>query len=263
MAFTEKSFKGCVYSVSSEISAQHIFTTRLGGASSGVWDSWNFGENRGDDIECVKENYRRAGEIFGVGRDDFAVSRQVHGTEVRLVSEADRHVIGETVPYEADGLVTDIKGLPLVIHIADCVPMLLHDPEAEVIAAVHCGWRSSVDDILSVAVAKMCALGAKPGHIRAAIGESIGVCCFETDSEVPEAVERYLGGDTEELLFPKENGKTMVDLRGANRRRLLQLGLLPEHIDVLDVCTVCHPEKYWSHRATNGVRGSMAAVIML
>lgn len=158
---------------------------------------------------------------------------------------------------------TNIKGLPLLIYIADCVPVLLHDPEAEVIAAVHCGWKSSVADILGVMVGKMTALGARPENIRAAIGASIGKCCFECDDDVPAAVERYLGGDTEGLLERRANGKTHVDLRGANRRRLVQLGLLPEHIDVSEECTMCSREKYWSHRATDGVRGSMAAVIEL
>lgn len=263
MSFCEKSENGCVFMTSTLIAAKHMFTTRTGGVSSGVYESWNFGENRGDEVACVRENYRRAGELFGCGADDFVVTRQVHGVEVRLAAEEDRHVIGTAVPYDADGLVTNIKGLPLLIYIADCVPVLLHDPEAEVIAAVHCGWKSSVADILGAAVGKMTALGARPESIRAAIGASIGKCCFECDDDVPAAVERYLGGDTDGLLEKRANGKTHVDLRGANRRRLIQLGLLPEHIDVSEECTMCSREKYWSHRATDGVRGSMAAVIEL
>lgn len=261
--FKEKKFNDCVYMVSDKLSAKHMFTTRKGGVSSGVWDSWNFGENRGDDIECVRENYRRAGEIFGVSADDFAVTRQVHGIEVRTATEADRHTIGEPLPYEIDGLVTDIKGLPILVYIADCVPVLMEDAEAGVIAAVHCGWKSSVADILGVAVGKMLAMGAKPENIHAAVGTSIGFCCFETEGEVPEAVEKYLGGETEGLIKDDGNGKFHVDLRGANARRLLQLGLKPENIDVSHECTMCSQDKYWSHRGTKGVRGSMCAAIML
>ncbi len=263
MAFAEKRFNDCVYMESSVLSSKHIFTTRIGGVSTGVWDSWNFGENRGDDPECVKENYRRAGEIFSCGKDDFVVTKQVHEIEVLEASDADRHVIGTPVPYNADGLVTNVKNLPLLIYIADCVPVLLEDTEAGVIAAVHCGWKSSVADILGVAVGKMVKMGAKPENIHAAIGASIGKCCFECDDDVPAAVEKYLGGDTEGLLEKKENGKTHVDLRGANERRLLQLGLKQENIDVSAECTMCNQDKYWSHRGTEGVRGSMAAVIML
>ncbi|MBS7365449.1 MAG: polyphenol oxidase family protein, partial [Oscillospiraceae bacterium] len=171
--------------------------------------------------------------------------------------------VGEAVPYAADGLVTARSGLALMVFIADCVPVLLEDAQAGVIAAVHCGWRSSVGDILGVAVRKMCALGAEPSRICAAIGESIGACCFETDADVPEAVENYLSGDTAGLIFPQPDGKFKVDLRGANRRRLLSLGLRPENIDVSDECTMCSRQKYWSHRATNGVRGTQAATIIL
>lgn len=263
MAFVEKRFKDCVYMESTRLSSKHMFTTRMGGVSTGVWDSWNFGENRGDDIECVKENYRRAGEIFGVTKDDFVITKQVHEIEVREVSEADRHVVGTPVPYDADGLVTNMKGQPILIYIADCVPVLLEDAEAGVVSAVHCGWKSSVADILGVAVGKMIKLGAKSENIHAAIGASIGKCCFECDDDVPEAVEKYLGGDTEGLLERKENGKTHIDLRGANCRRLLQLGLKAGNIDVSDECTMCNQDKYWSHRGSEGVRGSMAAVIML
>lgn len=263
MAFKENNERGCVYMTSSLLGAKHMFTTRHGGVSCGVYSSWNFGENRGDEPDCVRENYRRAGEIFSCGADDFVVTRQVHGINVLQACGADRHVIGTPVPYEADGLVTNEKGLPLLIYIADCVPILLHDPEAEVIAAVHCGWKSSVADILGVAVGKMTALGAKPENIRAAIGASIGKCCFECDDDVPQAVESYLSGDTEGLLEKRANGKTHVDLRGANKRRLLQLGLREDNIDVSCECTMCSTEKYWSHRATDGVRGSMAAVIEL
>lgn len=261
--FTENWHKNCIYMTSDKISARHVFTTRTGGVSEGVHSSWNFGENRGDKPECVRENYRLAGEIFGCTENDFVVTKQVHEKTVIIASDKDRHVLGTAVPYSADGLVTAERGLPLMIYIADCVPVLLHDEKAGVIGAVHCGWKSSVADILGVAVDNMIKLGADAQNIHAAIGASIGKCCFECDDDVPEAVTRYLGGDVAGLFEKKPNGKTHVDLRGANERRLLQLGLLPENIDVSAECTMCSPEKYWSHRGTNGVRGSMAAAIML
>ena len=263
MAFTQHNENGCVYMTSDKISARHMFTTRHGGVSEGVWASWNLGENRGDEPEAVRENYRRLGELFGVGADDLVVTKQVHGVNVPYVTEKDKHVIGTEIAEGIDGLVTDVKGLPLMIYVADCVPVLLHDERAGVIAAVHCGWKGSVADILGVAVGRMRSLGAKAEDIRAAIGASIGKCCFETDADVPQAVEKYLSGDTDGLITDDGNGKYHVDLRGANERRLLQLGLRPENIDVSDECTVCDQEKYWSHRGMGTVRGSMAAVIML
>ena len=245
------------------IPARHAFTTRYGGVSRGEFASLNLGSNRGDDPAAVRENYRRVCALMGAGIDDCAVTKQVHGSEVRVVTKADRHVCMSTVPYEADGLVTNERGLPIMCFVADCVPALLCDGENSVIAAVHCGWRSSVADILGETVKKMCALGAKPESIHAAMGAAIGRCCFETDDDVPEAVEKYLGGETEGLFDRRADGKTMVDLRAANARRLIQLGLKAENIDISRECTMCSHEKYWSHRYTKGRRGSQAAAIVL
>ena len=176
--FSENNKNGLIYMTSSVIPARHLFTTRYGGVSTGDYASLNLGSNRGDAQENVAENYRRLAAFFGVGRDDCAVTKQVHGTEVRVVTSADKHICGSKTPYEADGLVTTERGLPIFCFVADCVPALLCDAEHGVIAAVHCGWRSSVADILGVTVEKMCALGAEPGSICAAMGASIGRCRF-------------------------------------------------------------------------------------
>ena len=263
MAFIENNENGLVYMSLTLIGARHAFTTRFGGVSTGIFSSLNLGSNRGDDPEAVRENYRRVCALMGAGVDEAAVTRQVHGAVVRTVSAADRHVCLSAVPYEADGLVTAEKNLPLLCFTADCVPALLCDAEAGVIAAVHCGWRGSVGDILKNAVEAMCALGAKPASICAALGPAIGKCCFETDDDVPQAVEAYLGGDAEGLFVRRADGKTLVDLRGANKRRLVQLGLREEHVDVSEECTFCSHDRYWSHRYTRGRRGSQAAAIVL
>ena len=263
MAFIENNENGLVYMSSTLIGARHAFTTRFGGVSTGIFSSLNLGSNRGDDPEAVRENYRRVCALMGAGVDEAAVTRQVHGAVVRTVSAADRHVCLSAVPYEADGLVTAEKNLPLLCFTADCVPALLCDAEAGVIAAVHCGWRGSVGDILKNAVEAMCALGAKPASICAALGPAIGKCCFETDDDVPQAVEAYLGGDAEGLFVRRADGKTLVDLRGANKRRLVQLGLREEHVDISEECTFCSHDRYWSHRYTRGRRGSQAAAIVL
>ncbi len=263
MAFHENNKDGLITMSSDKIGARHAFTTRYGGVSKGGFTSLNLGSNRGDDPEAVRENYRRVCALMGAGIDGCAVTKQVHGNEVRIVTKADRHVCMSMVPYEADGIVTNERGLPVMCFTADCVPVLLWDGENGVIGAIHCGWRSSVADILGVAVDKMCSLGAKPETIHAAIGPAIGRCCFETDDDVPEAVEKYLDGDTDGLFDRRADGKTMVDLRAANARRLVKLGLRPGNIDISDECTMCSHEKYWSHRYTKGERGSQAAVIVL
>ena len=261
--FLEQRENDLIYMASTALPARHAFLTRFGGVSTGPFASLDLGSDRGDDPAAVRENYRRAAALMGAGIDDCAVTKQVHGNVVRIVTKEDRHVCMSRVPYEADGIVTAERGLPLFCFTADCVPALLQDPEAGVIAAVHCGWRSSVADILGVAVGQMERLGARRERICAAFGPAIGRCCFETDDDVPQAVERWLDGDTAGLFVRRTDGKTLVDLREADRRRMLQLGARAEHLDVSEECTMCSHEKYWSHRYTKGIRGSQAACIVL
>ncbi len=263
--FVERREGGPVYLTYPLLPCRHAFTTRFGGVSEGVFESLNLGENRGDDPERVRENYRRICLAIGVELSSLVFSRQVHGSAVRVVSEADRHELFSPVPYEADALVTNQTGLTLTIFTADCVPALLCDPVSGVVAAAHCGWRSSVADILGGTVEAMVSLGARAERIRAAIGPAIGACCFETGPEVPEAVFRWLGGDAEALVSAREGvaDKYLVDLKGANRVRLLQLGLDESRVAVSPDCTMCLPGKYWSHRVTKGARGSQAALIAL
>ena len=244
------------------IECPHAFSTRLGGVSGGVFASLNLAQGRGDSRENVAENWRIFGTAAGIETERFVYGRQVHGATVRSVGWADAHSISDEGVWEAaDGYVTSVPGLPLVVFTADCAPLLMHDPVAGVVAAVHCGWRSAVADIEGVAVSQMEALGAHAADIRAAVGPCIGFCCFETGAEVPEATTALLGGDVAGLFEKKENGKFMVDLVGIVLRRLGQLGV--ERVEALGECTMCHPERYWSHRYTGGVRGSQANIIML
>lgn len=264
-AFVQHEKGGLVYMTAPVISAKHAFTTRYGGVSEGYLASLNLGFNRGDERERVLENYRILGRALGIDVMRAAYTKQVHGTHVRLITESDRCSPTDPDPCDSDGLVTDVPGLPIFCFTADCVPLLLHDPVRGTAGAVHCGWRSSVGDIPGEALRIMEGLGSRPEDVRAAIGPSIGACCFETDGDVPEAVRAWLGAaDAEPYIRPKNNsGKFLVDLRGALRCRLLQLRLAPEHIAVSDECTVCLHEKYWSHRYSRGQRGSQCAVICL
>jgi len=262
--FAEMSYKGLVYMTAPTIPFKHGFTTRWGGVSGGSLESLNLGENRGDSEENVRENYRRVLEALGLPDQKLCFTKQVHKNEVRVVTDGDRRALFTPFLYEADGIVSNVKGLPLICFTADCVPVLLCDPENGVAGAIHCGWRSTVADILGIAVKKMIDLGAVPASIRAAIGPAIELCCYETDAEVPQAIERLLGEDCGNAFFAVgSTGKYMVDLKETNRRRLIQLGLSEKDISVSDECTCCHCDKYWSHRQTKGERGSQAALIVV
>lgn len=249
---------------SSKLIFPGAFSTRIGGISENEYASLNLGMNRGDIKERVTENWRRFMETAGMGYRPFVCGKQVHGNCVHIATSKDaRLAYGEGQLIEADGYVTREEGLPLAVFTADCVPLLLEDDVAGVVGAVHCGWRSTVADIEKEAVSKMCSLGAKPANIKAAIGPAIDKCCFEVGPEVIEAVIKLIGSDEAEGFYSvKPSDKYMLDLRGVVACRLRQLGVPEENIDLVGGCTMCHPERYYSHRYSNGSRGSLASIIM-
>lgn len=251
------------YLASPLISAPHGFSTRLGGVSVGIFESLNLGCRRGDEEAALRENYRRFTAATGTNPAKLVMANQVHGATVRHVTQADvKPDLLSPTPFEADGLVTDIPGITLVVFSADCVPILFHDPVRGVVAACHAGWRGTAAQIAAQTVKTMGEYGCRPENIRAAIGPAIGKCCFETDADVPQAMTAALG----ELAHPyitQTPPKYHLDLKELNRAILLRSGLPEAHLDVTDECTCCHRSRYWSHRYTGGKRGSQAAVIML
>lgn len=264
MAFTLVKKGELEYMTSPLITVPHAFTTRRGGKSTGIYSSLNLRIRSDDDPENVRSNYKIICDELGTSPERLVFSKQVHGDTVRIATSADCHkVLYCPTPYEADVLITCEKGLPLVIFIADCIPILLYDPVTPAVGAVHAGWRGTVLDIAGKAVEKMRRhFGSRPENIRAAIGQGISFCCFETGPEVPEAVRRLLGRQAEPFIRPR-GAKFMVDLKGINRHLLERRGVLPSNIDVSDECTACLSDKYWSHRVTQGRRGVTGAFIMM
>ncbi len=265
MSFVLKKTGDFEYMTAENIAVRHAFTTRKGGKSRGIYSSLNLKINSDDDREAVRENYAIICGELGTSPERLVFSKQVHSDTVRVATEGDCHrELFSAVPYEADALVTAEKDLPLVIFVADCIPILLWDPEVPAIGAVHAGWRGTVMDIAGKAVSEMCRnFGSKPENIRAAVGQGIGFCCFETGREVPEAVRALLGAGAENYISPKGEEKYRVDLKGINRFLLEKRGLLPENIEVSGECTACGADKYWSHRATKGLRGVNGAFIII
>ena len=155
-----------------------------------MWASLNLGVSRGDDPDHVRENYHRFLTAIGAQGPRMAMSNQVHENHVRVITKADvKEDPYEKVTYEADGLVTDLPGVTLVIFSADCLPILYYDPVRQVVAAAHAGWRGTAADIAGEVVRKMEEVyGCDPQNILAAIGPGIGPCCFETHEDVPNAM---------------------------------------------------------------------------
>jgi len=246
---------------SPNIATTHAFTTKFGGVSSGIYESLNLAQRSGDDIGNVRENYSRLCCALGISTGDIVCSNQVHGTHVRVVTPDDCGRLFKSNPHNADALITDTPGAALMVFVADCVPILLFDTKKHVAGAVHAGWRGTVANIAGITVSKMISeFGCSPSDISAALGPCIAKCCFEADADVAEAVKEALNEDSE-LCLSQNGDKYNIDLKEVNRILLRNAGL--ENIVVSDECTSCRSDKYWSHRKTQGQRGSQAAIIII
>lgn len=249
------------YLTAEGISVPHCFTTRYGGVSEGYLSSLNLGIHRGDKPENVRKNYEILGEALGFDVEKLVFTRQTHTDIVRVVDERNcgEGLLREVEP-ECDALVTNTPGLVLAAFTADCTPILLHDGVTGAVGAVHAGWRGTVADIAGKAVRTMeREFGSRPGDIRAAIGPNIGVCCFETHADVPNAVRAVLGEEAEAYIVP-DGEKFRVDLKGVNAALLRRAGV--RDIEISDACTACRPDRFWSHRQVGNDRGSLAAIIV-
>ena len=268
MSFTEHNINGLIFDTADGLSAvggiRHAFTTRIGGVSPAPFDSLNFFERNGDSVENVRKNYQLLSDAAGFDMSRAVGNRQIHSDLVRFIRAEDAgRLLWEERPYDADAMLTDVPGLPLVAFSADCCTILLYDPTCRCVGAVHAGWKGTALGIaLKTLVAMMSAYGADPMTIHAAIGPSIGDCCFETDADVPDAIRAELS-ESADRFIERRGDKYHVDLKQINRLWLLRGGLDPRNIEVHPDCTMCHPERYWSHRRLGPRRGGQIAVIAL
>lgn len=249
------------YLISDGIAVPHCFTTRFGGVSKGYLDSLNIGIHRGDDPENVLENYRILGRELGFSPEKLVLTHQTHTDTVLRVglSEAGAGLFGPELP-ECDGLITNEPGVGLVIFTADCTPILLYDPVTGAVGAAHAGWRGTAAAIAGKTVEAMVRqFGTDPADVRAAIGPNIGPCCFETDGDVPEAMRGAFGAEAEPFIR-SAGDKYYVNLKEINALVLRQAGV--RQIAISRECTACDNRRFWSHRITQGLRGSQGAVIV-
>lgn len=227
----------------------------------------NIGFSDDGRVEGVVANRKLLAKSVGFRLEQLTMAGQVHSTNIRLVGiqDAGRGAMTkeERLP-ETDALVTNESGVCLAVLSADCVPVLLYDPEAGVIAAVHAGWRGTAGDIAGKTVGVMREqFGCRTERIMAGIGPSIGRCCFEVGAEVADVFrQKFLPEDG--VLFPgKHEDKYQVDLWEANRRELIAAGLTPQNIEVAGCCTVCGGEGLFSYRRDGESAGRFGAGIML
>jgi hypothetical protein len=227
----------------------------------------NLSFSRGDETENVMENHRRFAKALGYDEKKLVFSDQVHLTKFHKVTAADcgKGIVRESDIKEIDGLVTNEPGVPIITFYADCVPLFFYDPVKRVIAMAHSGWRGTVERIGGKMVSFMAEeYGSNSKDIVCAVGPSICQSCYEVSEDVALRFLEVFGNEHgNKLLYAKDNGKYQLNLHKACEITLLEAGIKEEHIDVTDLCTCCNPEFFFSHRASHGMRGNLAGVMMI
>jgi YfiH family protein len=259
---------------------RHGFSTRGGGVSTvyGRDTDLNLGWTKEDDPGAVAENRRRflrsvGGPLAGEDGQEtgwrMVTLRQVHSAAVRAVGRESLEGRLETAEgkavLEGDGMTTDLPGVMLAVGTADCVPVLVVDVARRAVGTFHAGWRGTVAGIVGQGIAAMRGeYGSRVEDLRAAVGPSIGACCYAVGGEVRQAFQKRF--EYAEELFQEVDGAMHVDLWEANRRQLLDTGLKTEQIAVVGECTACARDergerRYFSHRAERGVAGRMLSAV--
>lgn len=245
----------------------HGFSTRIGGVSEGIFSSMNLSFSRGDDEASVRENFKRMAEAIGVEPNSLIFAAQTHTTNVRKVTAGDK---GKGILYpldyqDVDGLITNEPGICLTTFYADCVPLFFIDPVHKAIGLSHSGWRGTVGKMGQETLRRMKEeYGTDAKDVIAAVGPSICQDCYEVSEDVIDKFkeafdEKYWS----ELFYKKENRKFQLNLWKANEIILLEAGVQKENIAITNVCTNCNSDMLFSHRATKGQRGSLAAFMAL
>jgi YfiH family protein len=240
-------------------------------ASGNVWTYYTHSQSLGitivSNVSVTSSSVTIPSKIEGCDVTDIVSSHQTHTTNIRIVTSADKGkgVTEERDYTDIDGLITDERGLALACFYADCVPLFFVDPVRKAIGLSHSGWRGTVGRIGRETIQKMQEeYGSNPADIIAAIGPSICQDCYEVSEDV---IEQFKAAFDEKywsvLFYQKENGKYQLNLWKANEIVMLEVGILREHIAVTNVCTNCNSEELFSHRASKGQRGALAAFLAL
>ena len=241
---------------------EHAFCTRRGGASQDDYKSLNMSFREGDEEFRVLSNWDRLATAFDIPLEQFLVVNQVHGDAIFVIKQHGSYFsTREELNYDA--IVTNRSNLAICIKTADCVPVFIVDKVKKVIAAVHAGWRGTALGISAKVISLMInQYRSEPADILAAIGPSIGHCCYEVDSTTAEAFRGQ--GNSEFFLQqgPKKNN-WMLDLPEANRRQILAAGVPESNMEVSGYCTTCNQDMFFSHRGSGGITGRQVNFMMI
>jgi YfiH family protein len=243
----------------------HFSSTRHGGVSSGRNGTLNLGFHDDDAPENVVRNRSLLAQSVGFDPQAIAVANQVHGDSVAVVTPDMRGsgATGKaTAIADADALICSVPNICIAVKTADCAPILIYDVRKKAIAAIHAGWRGTVQQLARIAVEKMQAeFGCTPRDMAVAIGSAIGRCCYEVGNDVVSSVQQSAGSVEGLIYLSPVTGKPHFDMREFSYRMLVKSGVQPQNIEVSPLCARCCKHELFSHR--NGHSGRMLTGIMM
>lgn len=232
------------------------FTTRHGGISKHPYDSANLAFHVGDDASDVLSNHRLLAMALGYEYSRLVHMRQIHSDRIVIVNGLQDF----NSPPECDALITDRPGVPIMVMSADCTPILLYDPDTRAIGAVHAGRAGALQEILPKTIETMVkTYGTKPENLRITLGPSIGGCCYEINPSIAATVEERSYANA----LRSENDKIFLDVNTILLTQLERMDIKDGHVEVLQNCTACESDEYFSYRADQQRTGRIAGVIML
>ncbi|MCL5037609.1 MAG: peptidoglycan editing factor PgeF [Chloroflexi bacterium] len=238
----------------------HAFTARHGGVSSHPFDTLNTGWVEGDTYENFMENRNRIRNALGVFPDELI--NLEHGKEIIKIGGSGGVPVDKVGGMVADGLVTDMPGVPLCITYADCLPIYYADPVKRAIGLMHGGWRGIIRNIQAEGTQAMRKhFGSRPEDLLVGIGPGIHSCCFYVHEPQYELFKEAFP-EMQDLMRKMDN-KWYIDLPGICRRCLIETGVRPENLRVSDLCTSCRGDLFFSYRRDDRVTGRMAALIAI
>jgi YfiH family protein len=247
-----------VFDALQEAGIVHGIFSRLGGVSPAPWASLNVGGMVGDQPENIIENRQRIFKTLGRRVESLYDCWLIHSNQAIKV-DSPRPL--NNPHKKADILLTDQPGITLFMRFADCVPILLYDPIQKVIGLAHAGWVGTINRVALTAVQKMCEwYGCNPENIYGYIGPAIGVEHYPVGSEVVEKARKTFQNDADDLI-QTVHSKPHLDLWESNRVILNHAGV--QNVEVAGICTACHKDEWFSHRAENGKTGRFGAIITL
>jgi polyphenol oxidase len=241
----------------SDRKVRHGFSTRIGGVSEGPFATLNVAVGPGDRADHVAENLKRFAAMIEVDPERLYQTSQVHGADVRMIEPTDDRLA--VLKEHADALIAHHPSTAIGVRVADCVPILLHEATTNTVAAVHAGWRGVVGGVVQSSLAHLAIRARGSRAIVAAIGPSIGPCCFEVDEDVATQIADAAPGDERVIL--RDKAKPHVDLRRAVRLQLRALGVEDANIEDVPGCTRCDAERFFSHRRDGARSGRLIAAI--